>query len=396
MSVDVSATPVPHHRPWCGGPIRLLYAGFDGLDVAFQGRLSDPVLEVLTDARAEAEAILGPVIRETNGLRFTVAPSGARNGFRYRLDTGDDGEVWLIKHSPDPRQWNLFVSVRAFALLAHGYGGVRRRLSERLAAFEADIAAVSVHRVDLACDFAAPAFEPDPDGFVAPARTQARSYHPGDDARAAETTVHRLARRVNGVTVGRMPRGQLCLYDKRADSLSKRKLFWGQVWGIDLKERREPVWRIEPRAGRDELARHLPRRSFAAVEGALPEVVASMFAKVRYVVPSPTDMNPARWPNHPIWDAAGNHLLATIQAHSFVPTPARPGLTTPRDAKRAILGRQLIGLAHSYAALAGFTAEQAEEIPDLVAALLRDDWRLRPQEVEQGLERARARHGVLE
>ena len=273
MSVGASATPVPLTRAWWKGPIRLLYAGFDGLDVAFQGCLSDRVLALLADARAEAEAINGPVAREVNGLRFTVAPSGARNGFRYRLDTGDDGEVWLIKHSGDPRQWNLFVSVRAFALLIYGYPAVRRRFEERLAALEATVAAVSVNRVDVACDLDAPGFEPEPDCFVPPAHTQTRSYYPGEGLRAAEAVAHWLGRRVSGVTVGHLPGRQLCLYDKRADSLAKRKLYWAPVWGLNLAEHHGPIWRAEVRAGRDELARHLPTRSFEELEAGLAGIV---------------------------------------------------------------------------------------------------------------------------
>lgn len=246
---------MPHHRRWWGGPIRLLYAGFDGLDVAFQGCVSDRLLALLADARAEAEAINGPVARDLNGLRFTVAPSGARNGFRYRLNTGDDGEVWLIKHSADPRHWNLFAAVKSFALLTHHYAGVKRRLlEERLAQLEATVREARPNRVNFACDVNAPGFEPEPDCFVAPARTGARTYHPGEGAREGERVeVHRLARRVNGITVGRMPGRQLCLYDKRADSLLKRKLYWAAVWGLDLAERRDPVWRVEVRAARDEI-----------------------------------------------------------------------------------------------------------------------------------------------
>jgi hypothetical protein len=56
--------------------------------------------------------------------------------------------------------------------------------------------------------------------------------------------VHRFARRVSGITIGRMPGRQLCLYDKRADSLLKRKLYWPAVWGLDLAEHRNPVWRV--------------------------------------------------------------------------------------------------------------------------------------------------------
>ena len=55
--------------------------------------------------------------RDNRG-HYIVILSSAKHGFRYRLDTGDDGEVWLVKDSADPRQWNLFASVRAFAPFA--------------------------------------------------------------------------------------------------------------------------------------------------------------------------------------------------------------------------------------------------------------------------------------
>lgn len=285
---------MPHHGVWWEGPIRPLYAGFDGLDVAFQGRVSDRLLALLADARAEAEAINGTVTREVGKLRFRVAPSGARNGFRYRLDTGDDGEVWLIKHSEDPSQWNLFASVKSFALLTHHYAGVKRRLlEERLAQLEATVRDARPNRVDFACDLDAPGFEPNPECFVSPARTQSRSYHPGDGAREGDRVeVHRLARRVNGITIGRMPGRQLCLYDKRADCLLKRKLYWATVWGFDLAEHREPVWRVEARAARDEIKDRWRVRSLLELEGRLGEIVASALSKVRYVAPSPLDANP--------------------------------------------------------------------------------------------------------
>ncbi len=54
------------------------------------------MLGVLADARAEAEALGGPVPREVDGLGFRVLPRGAPEGFRYLLDTGDDGEVWRL------------------------------------------------------------------------------------------------------------------------------------------------------------------------------------------------------------------------------------------------------------------------------------------------------------
>lgn len=388
---------MPPHRSWWGRPIRPLYAGFDGLDVAFQGCVSGRLLILLADARNDAEAINGPVARELNGLRFTVASSGARNGFRYRLDTGDDGEVWLVKHSGDPSQWNLFASVKSFALLTHHYAGVKRRLvEERLAQLEATVRDARPNRVDFACDVDAPGFEPEPDCFVEPARTRVRSYHPGDGAREGERVeVHRLARRVNGIMVGRMPGRQLCFYDKRADSLLKRKLYWPAVWGLDLAEHRDPVWRVEVRAARDELKGRWRVRSFADLESRLREIVPAALAKVRYVVPLPHDRNASRWPTHPLWQAAARIMVEAIEAHAFALAPPRNALPTPRLIKLDELRRQLIGLAAGYAGLAGLTEDHAGDLPGLVATTIRDFARDRPGLLEEKLARARARYGVF-
>lgn len=347
---------------------------------------------------AEAEAINGPVAREFNALRFTVAPSGARNGFRYRLDTGDDGEVWLIKQSEAPREWNLFASPKSFALLTHHYAGVKRRLlEERPAQLEATVLDARPNRVDFACDLDAPGFEPEPDCFVAPARTGARSYHPGEGAREGERVeVHRLARRVNGVTVGRMPGRQLCLYDKRADSLLKRKLYWPAVWGVDLTEHQDPIWRVETRAAREEIRTRWQVRSFAELEGRLVEIVPSSLSKVRYVLPSPFDSNPSRWSTHPLWEAARAYMVQAIEAHAFSPAPPRNGLPTPLLIKRDEIRRQVVGLAATCGALEGLPGDRASDLPGLLAALVRAVERDRPGILEEKLARARARHGVLD
>jgi len=364
--------------------------------VAFQGRLSDRVLAVLADARAEAEASNGPVAREVGGLHFRVAPSGARNGFRYRLDTGDGGEVWLVKQSADARQWNLFASVKSFALLRHHYAGVKERLLERQAQLEATVLDARPNRVDFACDLDAPGFEPEPECFIQPPWTRVRSYHPGDGSREGERVeVHRLARRVNGIMIGRMPGRQLCVYDKRADSLLKRKLYWPVVWGLDLAQHRDPVWRVEVRAARDEIKRRWRVRSFRELESRLLDVVLSSLAKVRYVIPSFRDSNASRWPTHPLWEAAERYMRDAIEAHAFAPAPSRNDLPTPRLIKLDEFRRQLIGLAAGYGVLAGLTEEQAGDLPGLVAATIRDYARDRPGALEDKLAHARARYGVI-
>jgi hypothetical protein len=193
-----------------------------------------------------------------------------------------------------------------------------------------------------------------------------------------------------------MPGRQLCLYDKRADSLLKRKLYWPAVWGLDLAEHRNPVWRVEARAARDEIKARWRARSFSELEGRLGEIIASALSKVRYVVPSPFDTkNPFRWPTHPLWEATGACIAHAIEAHAFAPAPPRNDFPTPRLIKLDELRRQIVGLAASYGALAGLPNDRAGDLPGLAAAAIRDHARDRPGLLEAKLARARTRHGVF-
>lgn len=192
-----------------------------------------------------------------------------------------------------------------------------------------------------------------------------------------------------------MPGRQLCLYDKRADSLVKRKLYWAAVWDLDLAEHRDPVWRVEMRAARDELKGRWRVRSLADLEGRLPEIVQSALARVRYAVPSYHDSNRSRWPIHPLWRAAEEIMVDAIEAHAFAPAPPRHSLQTPRLIKLDELRRQLVGLAVSCAALEGLPDERAGDLPGLIAAVIRDAERARPGLLKETLARARARYGVF-
>jgi hypothetical protein len=139
----------------------------------------------------------------------------------------------------------------------------------------------------------------------------------------------------------------------------------------------------------------VPEQSGLRLEEVLEQIMASILRKVRYVAPSPVDTNPSRWPTHPLWNAARDHMIEAIGAQAFPPALARPGLITPLEIKEALITRQMIGLSRSWAALRGLKEDQVSEIPDLVATLLRADYHERPGHAEEGLLRARARHGVL-
>lgn len=66
-----------------------------------------------------------------------VAETGARGGYKYRFDTGLDGEIWFVAHSLKRDGWNIRVSAKSLALALHGYEGVKARILGRLAALEA-------------------------------------------------------------------------------------------------------------------------------------------------------------------------------------------------------------------------------------------------------------------
>ena len=66
-----------------------------------------------------------------------VAETGSRGGYRYRFDTGLDGETWFVAHSTNSKNWNIRVSVKSLALSLYGYEGVKERILNRLKALKA-------------------------------------------------------------------------------------------------------------------------------------------------------------------------------------------------------------------------------------------------------------------
>src|SRR6516225_8427740 len=122
-------------------PIECLYVGFDGLDVAFQGSRPEAALAMLERARDEAQREMRPVLVRIGELDVHVAETGARGGYRYRFDTGEDGEIWFVKQDARVDKWNIRVSVKSFSLMLHGYAAVHDRLYRRLQAMGARVLA---------------------------------------------------------------------------------------------------------------------------------------------------------------------------------------------------------------------------------------------------------------
>ena len=61
---------------------------------------------------------------------------------------------------------------------------------------------------------------------------------------------------INTIRIGEMPERQAVIYNKTKEITASSKRFWWEIWGIDQKPFKEgfkQIWRIEVRAGKDEL-----------------------------------------------------------------------------------------------------------------------------------------------
>lgn len=285
--------------------MRSLYAGFDTVDVAFQGAFPPETIELLRTARDAAAERQEPVLVKIGpgGVAMHVEASGLRGGYAIRADTGPLGEVLAFKANTNPRQWNAFVSLRATTLVAYGYHGARDRLFDRLSRMGFAVTGHSVNRVDYAADFLVPGLELRLDGFVAHPRTKLRphwSVQTTNDPNQPSAVF--TGRRLESVTIGKMPGRQIIVYDKRRAAIAQRKLFWFTVWDIDRNDPEVDIYRVEVRAGKKELKRW-SIITLDDVDRFVGDVIRHALDDVRYVAASQSDSNVTRQSLDPLWQA---------------------------------------------------------------------------------------------
>ena len=85
-------------RPSAELPLRLLYSGFDTLDIVFKGSLSDEAIATLEIAHTMAldrnEAVLTVLVPGKEPVH--VHQKGLSGGYRFRCTTGPLGEIWGV------------------------------------------------------------------------------------------------------------------------------------------------------------------------------------------------------------------------------------------------------------------------------------------------------------
>ncbi|MFC7334792.1 hypothetical protein [Rhodocista pekingensis] len=383
--------------------LRPFYWNFDGLDVAFQGRIPQPLVEALEAAKVEAQNSRAPVLLDWRGEAMHVAESGAKGGYAYRCDTGPTGATWFFGRNQNPANWNIRVSVKSNALACRGLGGVRAGLYRFLAAIGAQVLAASVSRVDYCLDFLASdieaatgeAFTLNPTAFVMHSHTS-RADHDDD----AGIQMHGVSGRYTSVTCGKMPGRQVILYEKSREVRQKQKPEWWAHWNAARSTRTLPplggdetVWRLELRAGKAHLKERWGVSSWADLDDRLGDLFARALADIRYTVPSPTDSERCRWPDHPLWTAARAALTTDL---GEMMTGAGPGVVKQvrRSHLRQIMEAQIKGLVATYAVARGLEAD-ADLLATETAAMVRSHVRTDRDRFDAGRARSARRYRFI-
>lgn len=157
---------------------RVVYSGFDTLDVSFKGALPIETLETLENAQKEAKTGKRDISIKTGPgkVPMLLKPHGMSGGYAFVLTNGPTGGIFTFVNNADLREWNIAVSVRALRLLTHGYRNTKVWIFSTLEAMGCRIVDHSVRRIDFAVDIVAPGFHLDLNSFVAHARTKSRPY----------------------------------------------------------------------------------------------------------------------------------------------------------------------------------------------------------------------------
>lgn len=359
--------------------MQLIYRGFDKLDIAFKCDISTAFMAALEEKQSEARDTRQPALLAFNGAKMRVGDSGSRGGYAFRADTGAEGGNWVFKRPKRSDPWGIRVSVRALPLMLYGLGGVRDDLYEFLSRVGCSprLGDESIARIDYAMDFLVPEFALEPEHFVMHSHSN-RSDHVD---KINELNRNGRSGRVTSVTVGKMPGRQVIVYDKRAEIVASQKMEMFEVWNANLKAMGRPplyahdegkfdIWRVEVRAGKDDLKKRWNAASWARVDDIAGDIFLSTLDAIRYATPT-GDTNRSRWPNHQLWQAAREILSGDLQEMMCNATPDKIREVI-RKQHADMMWKQAQGLAITYAVTQGLSAEDIDTFPGLIGLGLKN------------------------
>lgn len=381
----------------------LIYKGFDNLDLAFKCSIAPNFMTTLEEKQIEARETRQDAPLEYNGMRMFVSESGARGGYAFKVSTGQEGGHWVFKRPSRSDPWGIRVSVRALPLMLYGLGAVRADLYtflERIGCTVPD-AAESIARVDYAMDFLIPEFAPEPNHFVMHSHSN-RKDHIED---ISELVRNGRSGRVTSVTVGKMPGRQVIVYDKRAEVIASQKKQMFTVWNANLKAMGEPtlnvseianagIWRVEVRAGKDDLKKRWNASTWAKLDDIMGDIFCATMDAIRYTAPT-DDTNRSRWPNHALWSAARDILAGDLHEMMCYAEPDKVREVI-RDEHAAMLWKQTLGLAITYAVTQSYDADDLEFLPELIDLKLKDSVIFERDALQKKMAKANERLNFIE
>lgn len=374
--------------------MKLLYAGVDTLDFAIKGAVAREDLERLQTAKELAVTWQASTLTEIGPRRLSVHVSehGRKGGFAFVLNTGPLGAIYAIKENDDATQWNVFVSLRASTLAVYGYPAARVQIFDELSAMGCHVNEVSISRIDYAMDFLAPVFELDTARFVAHPHTKVSPFYSG---KVTQDDQHPHAifrgRKVESVTIGKMPGRQVIVYNKRRAAIQKRELFWFELWGTKQGDAESLIWRVEVRAGKRELKDRWQIRTFELLDAHLGDLVRDILSTVRYLDTTQTDTNISRQRLDPLWiaaNAAASRNLAE-STNGIVPSRFKE---LERAKAVSIYEQQVTGNLAGLAAARGLSDNCLEEqLPRIVSKLVGRHASTSQLRLQKSVNRARQR-----
>ncbi len=242
-----------------------------------------------------------------------------------------------------------------------GFDGAVNDLTATLEILGAEIVTESVGRLDFAVDMKVEDtdFQPDPlNGFIRHSNTLTSVHNEDPEIEGYKIKGNKVAT----VTMGGISNRQISIYNKRSDVISKKKEYWWQKWGLVKKDRKNQVWRIEGRFGRDYLRDKAKITTFDDVRQKIQAEFMKLAHDYRMIVPDETETNRSRLATHDVWQAAQDVIGDEALFWGALAEPMPEAIMIERNTKAEFLRNMLLGVATSYAAVKGIAIKRMEHV----------------------------------
>lgn len=291
---------------------RLVAQGWDTVQEAFALQPTPAFVDQLeTWQRAAADigdSLEGRFLVSLNDQQFQMCATGAKGGFKYRLESDD---ILIFVGSPK-REWTISVRYLSAGLWEHGLGPLRQKVFAALKGYTAQKSddVVRTSRADWCFDFYCPTFRSEYSHMLS-GNVIAHSSVKKNDHMAFGETIDgwMVGDKGETLTIGKKSGLQLQLYNKTKEITDMSGKTWMyEIWVDALdgewpwEDRPTDVWRLEVRFSGNFLKDRNIRRP-QEVDAKLPELVAEALLNRRLTVPN-GDTNRNRWPLHPLWERA--------------------------------------------------------------------------------------------